>query len=302
MRGLPIFLLLLALSSAPARAQSGPIAPATDPGKAVFLTADVANFWRAFDAWEAGRPGNPFADLYVRPASVGARLLLEKIALENPDSLLRRVRRRRADYVRARAASERMATAVPPCRAAYRALQRLYPAAVFPPVYFAIGGFEVGGNSLAAGVLIGAEMNDPAGIPPLVAHETAHAQQKIPYKYRILLEQCLVEGSADFIGELMSGHVVKDEPYRYARGRERQLWHEFVRDQNLGENDSFANWLYGGERPAGRPADLGYYIGYQITKAYYDRAADKRRAIREILHIADARQFLARSGYGARFE
>ena len=53
---------------------------------------------------------------------------------------------------------------------------------------------------------------------------------------------------------------------------------------------------------SGRPADLGYYIGYHIKKAYYDRAPDKARAIREILHIADARQFLARSGYGARFK
>jgi len=149
-----------------------------------------------------------------------------------------------------------MATAVAPCRAAYRALQKVYPAAFFPPVYFAIGGFEVGGNSLAAGVLIGAEMNDPAGIASLVAHEVVHTQQKTPYKYRILLEQCLIEGSTDFIGELISGHVVKDEPYRYAQGRERALWREFVRDQNLGENDSFANWLYGGERPPGRPGLL----------------------------------------------
>ena len=302
MRLLSVILLLMAWCRSPALAQSAPLAPVTDPEKAVFLTTDVTNFWRAFDAWQAGQPGNPFADLYVRPASVGARLLLEKNALENPDSLLRRVRRRRADYERARAASLRMATAVPPCRAAYRALQQLYPAAVFPPVYFAIGGFEVGGNSLAAGVLIGAEMNDPAGIAPLVAHEAVHAQQEIPYRYRILLEQCLIEGSADFIGELISGHVVKDEPYRYARGRERELWQEFVRDLNLGENDSFANWLYGGERPPGRPADLGYYIGYQITKAYYERAPDKPQAIREVLHIADARQFLARSGYGTQFK
>ena len=77
-----------------------------------------------------------------------------------------------------------------------------------------------------------------------------------------------------------------------------------MRDQNLGENDSFAAWLYNTDmaRPAGRAPDLGYYIGYQISKAYYDRAPDKRRAVHEILHIADCRQFLRQSGYANQFK
>ena len=48
-------------------------------------------------------------------------------------------------------------------------------------------------------------MNAPENIPFIVAHELIHAQQRIPYKYKILLEQCIIEGSADFIGELISG-------------------------------------------------------------------------------------------------
>ncbi|GAA4375047.1 DUF2268 domain-containing putative Zn-dependent protease [Hymenobacter koreensis] len=297
-----LWVLLWGLNG-PARAQT-PALPAnpTDPHKAKFFTYDVANFWRAYDAWRAGQPGNPFAELYVKLASPGAKILLEKSDLAHPDSLLRVVQRRSADYERVRAASLRMGAAIPECRKSYAALKKLYPAATFPPVYFAIGGFLVGGNAVPAAQIIGAEMNEPANIPPLVAHELIHVQQHIPYTYKILLEQCIIEGSADFLAELISGKPAGGAAYDYARGREKQLWQEFERDQNLGENDSFALWLYGGERPAGRPADLGYVIGYQITKAYYDGASDKRQAVYDILHIQDCREFLRRSGYAARFK
>lgn len=307
------WLLVLLLGSPGAWAQASkagakqappaPVFPAreADPLKVRFETQDVTNFWRAFDADAAGAPGNPFATLYWQPATPGTRILLEKNGLANADSLRAVVRRRRTDYLRIRSSSEQIATAIPACRATYLALKNLYPAATFPPVVFGVGTFGVGGNAQAVGLLLSTEMNTPADMPPLAAHEAVHLQQNIPYTYRILLEQCLIEGGADFVAELASGRIAKTEPYTYAIGREKQLWQEFVRDQNLGENDSFANWLYGGERPAGRPADLGYYIGYQICKAYYSRAPNKRQAIHDILNIADCRQFLQQSHYADLF-
>ena len=36
--------------------------------------------------------------------------------------------------------------------------------------------------------------------------------------------------------------------------------------------------------------------GYRIAKAYYQRAADKRQALREILRMSDPKAFLAESG------
>lgn len=117
-----------------------------------------------------------------------------------------------------------------------------------------------------------------------------------------MLEQCIIEGSADFLGELISGKIGNNAPYEYASGKEKMLWEDFKKDLNLGENDSFSNWLYGGERRDDRPADMGYYIGYMVTRAYYEKSADKRKAIREILTIKDCRKFLIDSGYnGGRF-
>lgn len=140
--------------------------------------------------------------------------------------------------------------------------------------------------------IIGAEMNEPGNIPFMVAHELIHANQKIPYKYRILLEQCIIEGSADFLGELISGKIASTAPYDYAKGREKKLMKEFLRDRNLGEKDDFDYWLYSGPRKDSRPADMGYYIGYVIIRAYYNKATDKSKAIADILNIQDCKAFL----------
>jgi hypothetical protein len=42
-------------------------------------------------------------------------------------------------------------------------------------------------------------------------------------------------------------------------------------------------------------------MGYRIAQAYYERAADKKTAIRDILRVKDVEDFLKRSGYAERF-
>ena len=44
--------------------------------------------------------------------------------------------------------------------------------------------------------------------------------------------------------------------------------------------------------------DLGYWVGYRIVKSYYQHAADKRRAIRDILEMSDPKAFLADPALG----
>ena len=57
------------------------------------------------------------------------------------------------------------------------------------------------------------------------------------------------------------------------------------------------DWLYNGSAAKGRPADLGYYIGYKICEAYYRVAKDKKQAVKDILEIKDFNQFLKDSQY-----
>lgn len=86
-----------------------------------------------------------------------------------------------------------------------------------------------------------------------------------------LLSQSIREGAADFIAELTSGSLPAGAYLPYGLAHEADLWAEF---REVMHGDDMAGWLYGGQ-PEGRPADLGYFIGYRIAEAY-DCAEDKR--------------------------
>jgi uncharacterized protein YjaZ len=126
-----------------------------------------------------------------------------------------------------------------------------------------------------------------------VSHELIHFQQRYPSGP--LLEHAFMEGSADFIGELISGRQINNEAHRYGIAHEAELWREF---STHFDNKDYFPWMYG--RPTdGKPNDLGYFIGYRIAQAYYNKAADKTQAIRDIITArgGHVRELLAMSGY-----
>jgi hypothetical protein len=194
-------------------------------------------------------------------------------------------------------------------------LKDLYPKAIFPPVYFVIGTLNSGGTSSDDGLIIGAEMygltpqtpkdelNDwllsvlqPVNkIPHIVAHELIHFQQK--YDGGSLLAASIKEGSADFLAELISGKHINQHVHNFANPIEKELWLEFR--ERMDKKD-YNGWLYSSSK--GRPNDLGYWMGYQITKAYYDKAGDKKAAIYEIMNIKNFNAFLKQSGYPDKFK
>ncbi len=59
----------------------------------------------------------------------------------------------------------------------------------------------------------------------------------------------------------------------------------------------FMDWLYGLSGKDGRPNDLGYWMGYEIAKAYFNKKKDKKRAVESIIKIEDYPAFLEESGY-----
>jgi uncharacterized protein YjaZ len=155
---------------------------------------------------------------------------------------------------------------------------------------------NTGGTVSERGLLIGAEMYiEHTGVPHIVAHELVHYQQRpITAEQRTLLAQSIMEGSADFVAELISGRHINSRAHEYARPREQELWQEF--SQVMAGRD-FTGWLYGNP-PEGRPADLGYFFGYRIAQAYFEKTAGKPQALRDILGITDYAAFLKESGYG----
>jgi uncharacterized protein YjaZ len=132
----------------------------------------------------------------------------------------------------------------------------------------------------------------------VIAHEYAHVQQAFgaPALFDeakpTVLEAALIEGGAEFVGELISGGVSYPNLATTMRGREKAIEDAFVGDE---AKTDLSDWFYNGT--LSKPGDLGYWVGYRITKSYYEHAKDKRAALRDILAIKDPKAFLAKSGW-----
>jgi uncharacterized protein YjaZ len=130
-----------------------------------------------------------------------------------------------------------------------------------------------------------------------VAHECIHFQQNVGSRLN-LLGQSIYEGSADFVGELISGRHTNPAAFEYGDEHEDELCREFVTKMN---GEDFTDWLYGTSKKDNRPNDLGYWIGYKIAKSYFEKATDKKQAVYDILNIKDYNEFLKKSGYLAKY-
>lgn len=265
---------------------------------------DVERFYRLYDS----SGGHPSADQlqhdYLDPGSEGLHHLAEmrgvtgaRIAetLAKHPEIYTNARRCLAVLPRVR---ERVAEAL-------RKLGQLYPEARFPPVTVAVSrGKPVGVGSPAAGVMIGLEalcatdwMNPDVEdrFVHVIAHEYAHVQQVralVDDENPTVLEASLVEGIADLVGELISGRTGYANLAESVPGHEREIETAFLADQ---DDTDLSHWLY--NSTADKQNDIGYWVGYRIARAYYDRAPDKKRALKELLEMTDPKAILAKSGW-----
>jgi len=182
-------------------------------------------------------------------------------------------------------------------------LGRLYPQAQFPSVTIAVGrGRPVAISAPGEGVRIGLEAlcatnwlnpNVEDRFVHVIAHEYVHTQQSPLFannEHPTVLELSLIEGAAEFVGELISGDVAYGVFRASTKGREQEIENAFVADE---DKTDLSNWF--NNSTAEKPGDLGYWVGYRIVKSYYEHAPDKRLAVRDILQMTKPKAFLAES-------
>lgn len=261
------------------------------PSDAKFVTEDVERFWQAFDKMDS--LGQDTFEEYIANGTAGVKGFI-KYRIESSSALYKTVKERKSDYLKSRDVLKDLETKKQEILDIYNALEELYPSAVFPPIYFVIGRFNSGGTVSDAGIILGTEMmKDLNGLPGLVAHELIHYQQNSKGK-TTLLSQSLKEGSADFIGELISGTHINKEAFEYGEAHSERLMEEFVKRM---KKKDLKDWLYQTSGKDDRPNDLGYWMGYKITAAYYNKQEDKKEAISQILNIQNPLEFTKKSGY-----
>ncbi|TJY37792.1 gliding motility protein GldB-related protein [Pontimicrobium aquaticum] len=264
-----------------------------------FETSDIQNFWIAFDAYEDSDK-NPFEG-YIKNGTAGLQGFIRNRII-SADSLLNMVIRRKQDYEKVRDIEEKIKDIEKKVKPYFYALEYWYPYTVYPPVYFVVGRFNTMGTISKNGLLIGAEMlnnNNFEYIPGLIVHESIHFQQKWPKGEKNLLQQSILEGAADFIAELITGTKLNGGTNRYGNKHKDNLCKEFLQVMH---GNNFQDWLYGVSGKDDRPHDLGYWIGYEIVKAYFNKAEDKKLAVNHILNIEDYDRFLKESGYLEKYE
>jgi hypothetical protein len=298
-------------------AQSGPQLN-RDPETVKFVTSDIGNFWRAYDlaAKESDKAKRVaiFQAEYLDKGSPGLKDFL-RLRIKSAEDLVGAIDQMPKYYASIRAQTLQVQRMEKRMRAAFRKFKSIYPEAVFPDVYFLIGITSSGGTTGPSGLLIGTELyaktakspmdevsawlrvvlSTVDNVPAIVAHESCHYNQrynKAPDQ-RHLLGKALQEGACDTIGELISGRNINEHLKVYGRTHDAEIWRDFEADMY---KPDFSQWVYNATTAKDRPPDLGYYVGYLITRAYYRNAKDKRQAVHDILNIQDARAFYEASG------
>lgn len=217
-------------------------------------------------------------------------------------------------YASARQGTFQVASMAAEIETALAKLRSRYPSPAVP-VTMGIGRVNSAGQGYGGHVYLAAEMfalgqgidttelpgwvtglmAAPQAVVPAAVHEAVHLFQP-PVTDPILLVACLREGAASFIAELITGQPLQPALEAWCRPRHKDLFREF--GPRAGST-AYGGWLYDSadSRPAGRPADTGYWIGHEIVRDFYGLARDKDAAVRDIIDMQDPRSLVRRSSY-----
>ncbi|MEZ5042193.1 MAG: DUF2268 domain-containing putative Zn-dependent protease [Saprospiraceae bacterium] len=287
-------------------------------------TIDIDHFWEAFDSLAHTKDSiGTMQRLYIDRGTEGLKQFI-KARNFTAAEYVELIRDIPAFWLSIRpntlAVKERKAQIIE----VFRKYKQIYPRFKAPKVCFAIGNLRTGGTVRKDYLLIGTEiasadsttnkdgmnqwlqsvLGQTGDITGMVAHETVHFLQpkalfpmaNAYFGHRMLMF-CLREGAADFIAEQAIGHHINEHIFQYGEAHEQALWEEFKTE--MLKND-FSKWLYNGVQSKGRPADLGYYIGYKICQSYFEKAPDKNKALIAIIRIMHYKRFWRKSGYDGK--
>jgi Predicted Zn-dependent protease (DUF2268) len=292
----------------------------TDPRKLKIIDTDVRNFWNAYDMAEKD-PSNAekiYMDNYINKGTMALQFYyLDKI--DNINNFVYMHNLRKKYYASIKANTLKAGQLKSTYQKSFVNLKKIYPDAIFPPVYFVVGKLNSAGTVSSEGLILGidqacmspttdttelsnwekANISTFKNLSYTVAHELIHFQQDGMASDTTLLKAAIVEGMADFICELISGKSANENLLIYGKGREKEIWTDFKKEMFLNRS---SNWIANGEQENGKPSDLGYWVGYQICKAYYEQSKDKKKAVFEMLHIENYKLFLEQSKLDEKFK
>jgi hypothetical protein len=286
----------------------------SNPELAKIITKDVSHFWDAYDLSikDSDNTRKIYEKYYFDKASDGMQDYMGA-KVSSISSFINHINSHPKLYKTIRSNTLRVDEYKKEIQQSFKNFKKLYNQAKFPDVYFVIGAFTSGGTVSSSGLLIGTNqmsggenvdttelsrgakllLSDSKYLPNVVAHELIHFQQDEMKRDTITLGYAIKEGMADFLGELISGETANRKIFDWAKGKEKNIWNAFKKDMYY---DRYSNWI-ANSRTVSKDSfpDLGYWIGYQICKSYYENMKDKKQAIYDMLRIKKYKKFLADS-------
>lgn len=268
-------------------------------------TSDVARFYGVYDRAHGAPSAAQLQTEYIDKGTDGVRQFVPSRIISG-EALARQIARDRAIYATARSCMATLPAVKAKLRGALARLAEIYPEGTFPPVTILIGRNNSGGTTGKSGVLIGLEVVCRSSwLQPdlterlyhLIAHEYGHVEQPEELGNddgATVLKAALAEGVAELVAEIISGQVSNIHLRAWTVGHAAEIDRRFLADA---DSTDLSSWLYNGVGTRERPGDLGYWVGYRIAKAFYDKSSDKRAALRVLLELKDPKAILAESGW-----
>ncbi len=274
------------------------------------IATDIENFWNAYDKITSTRDSiQQYAyldNLFLQKGTPGLHAMMARKNY-TPKSYIDAINNYPKFWNSVRQNTYRASEFAEAIEAEIAQLKQLYPDLKPSTIYFTIGALLSGGTTLDDMVLIGSEIaladstavteelpdwfranlrthfdsNPIEDVVLLNVHECVHTQQRPQGGYD-LLSQCLYEGVAEFVSVVATGKPSVAPCIAFGQANEARVKARFTKEIF---SPNYNDWLYNNFDNEFEIRDLGYYVGYAICEAYYEKASDKQAAIKALIEI-----------------
>lgn len=275
-----------------------------------FVTSDIDRFWKAYDkirsVKDSAQQYQYLNDIYLSKATPGLTALMQEREY-TAQSYIEAINSYPLFWNSVRANTYKSGTFAKDIEKEIVKFKQLYPALRPAAMYFTIGAMRTGGTTLGNLVLIGAEMamtdqhtvtsefpspmkegrraffntNPIKDFVLLNVHEYVHTQQVAAVNN--LLSYVVREGIAEFVSVKVTGKPSATPAVPYGQSHAEAVRRKF--EQQLFSIHAIRYWLWSDAPNEFNTRDLGYYVGYAMAEKYYNKARDKKKAIKEMIEL-----------------
>ncbi|MGE8555462.1 MAG: hypothetical protein ACN6OB_16200 [Chryseobacterium jejuense] len=282
------------------------------------ISTDINNFWLAYDSIQKNKSHKSeiLETLFLNKKTDGLKAFME-IKKFGKEDYLNAIEKYPNFWNSIRPNTFMDAKKIKTINTAFKKLGKLYPNNTKGNIYYTIGALKSGGTTNNEDLLLGVEkitgnqntvvsefenenlrkmflFTNPSQLEQVTVHEFIHTFQKDGEIN--VVSKAIKEGSCDFIAELALNKKFTAHYLDYGFKNYEKVRSDFKSEMF---SKKLENWFYNGNA---KNPDLGYFVGYVISKRYYENSADKKAAIKTIIELdfnseGGVLQFLAASDY-----